>query len=94
MSGAKDDLTKDMPNPPQPLKVEEVTKQVTQQDLGPSPDDGEDIINKYNIVMIVRVLGRYWQSCGVEDHTPTTPISTGKDGSRSTSTCSGHTPST
>jgi hypothetical protein len=34
--GAKDDLTKDMPNPPQPLKIEEVTKQLSQQ---PSPAD-------------------------------------------------------
>ena len=30
LSGGKDDLTKDMPNPPQPLKVEEVTKQQSQ----------------------------------------------------------------
>lgn len=40
LSGAKEDLTKDMPNPPQPLKVEEVTKQLSQQsqrELGPSP---------------------------------------------------------
>lgn len=40
MSGAKEDLTKDMPNPPQPLKVEEVTKQLSQQtnaDSGGSP---------------------------------------------------------
>ena len=39
LSGAKDDLTKDMPNPPQPLKVEEVTKQLSQPgsvDVGPS----------------------------------------------------------
>lgn len=40
LSGAKEDLTKDMPNPPQPLKVEEVTKQLSQQtsaDSGGSP---------------------------------------------------------
>lgn len=35
LSGAKEDLTKDMPNPPQTLKVEEVTKQLNQ----PSPAD-------------------------------------------------------
>ena len=41
-SGPKEDLTKDMPNPPQPLKVEEVTKQLSQQsssELSLSPAD-------------------------------------------------------
>lgn len=31
LSGAKEDLTKDMPNPPQALKVEDVTKQLSQE---------------------------------------------------------------
>lgn len=53
MSGVKEDLTRDMPNPPQPQKVEEVTKQlpIQQQSSG-------DVVS---VVPMEGMLLLYWQ---------------------------------
>lgn len=52
LSGAKEDLTKDMPNPPQPLKVEEVTKQLSQS----SSADGGSSLPSEGITLVTNHL--------------------------------------
>lgn len=72
LSGAKEDLTKDMPNPPQSLKVEEVTKQLSLQGeqaiVEPShtalATESEKAFRYYmNSVIRVFYSSRYRSSC-------------------------------